>query len=66
MESGPHVPYPNAELAGRTAVLRHYISGEPVALVWSTDYLQVRTVDRHGKLYQFRAYRDNTVFFERW
>ncbi len=63
--SGPHVPYPSPALAGRQVVLRHYISGEPIWLVWSSGRLQVRTVYA-GKPYHFSVGADGVVRHIAW
>lgn len=63
--TGPHVPYPSIELAGRGAVLRHSVTGAPVVLVWSANRLQVRTLYA-GKAYIFSVTRDGRVTHEAW
>lgn len=65
IKTGPHVPYPSPALAGRHLVLRHYISGEPIWLVWHADRLQVRT-GYAGKAYVFSVTRDGRVRHEAW
>ncbi len=63
--SGPHVPYPSPALTGRQVVLLHYISGEPIWLVWSAGRLQVRTVYA-GKPYHFSVGADSAVRYMAW
>ncbi len=63
--TGPHVPFPSAETAGRQVVLRHYISGEPIWLTWHADRLQVRT-GYAGKAYVFSVTREGWVRHEAW
>ncbi|MDE0078566.1 MAG: hypothetical protein OXO50_13675 [Caldilineaceae bacterium] len=65
IESGPHVPYPSAELAGKRAVLRHYISGAPIELRWSAESVQVRTA-YGGKAYHFAIDADGGVRHIAW
>ena len=53
IETGPHVPYPSPAMAGRRAVLKHYITGAPIVLVWKAESLQVLTMYGDGKAYHF-------------
>ncbi len=66
IETGPHVPFPSPAMAGRRAVLRHFVTGAPIEIVWGAERVRLHTVYGDGKLYAFEAAEDGDVAFLAW